>query len=102
MIKFGIDLTDIEAATRIIGSALSTQFAAHASDFRGGNYYRADLEPGTVFLQWNHDPLDLTPFELSWPAEKVVLYLDGPDNNHWTGIVSSLAAMQQLSLKRLE
>lgn len=101
MIKFGINSTDLESAAQALGALLNMRFARHESDFRGGDYYRAESQQGTLFLQKNYDPVDQEPFESGWPADQVVIYLDGAEDQAWHPLVAVLQAAQGTSVTEL-
>ncbi len=101
MVKFGLSSKELKTVALILGSMLNVDFVLHESHFRGGDYYSAEAEPGMLFLQENYDLLDQEPFESSWPADSIVLYLDGPDDRAWTEFASALLAIPRLTVFRL-
>jgi len=93
MIKFGFTSTELAPLARDLGTRISVHFEAHESDFRGGEYFRAETPQGTLFLQTNYDPVEREPFEDDWPERQAVLYLDGLDDQAWKPIVERLRAV---------
>jgi|HubBroStandDraft_1064217.scaffolds.fasta_scaffold155204_1 hypothetical protein len=81
MIKFGINSTDLYSAAAAIGAELGVVLQLRDSEFRGGEYFRADIGRGAIFLQSNQDLLDDEPFEANWPIDQLILILDGLDTN---------------------
>jgi hypothetical protein len=102
MIKFGINTTELSGAAHILGMVLDVNFVLHDSDFRGGDYYRAESARGTLFLQKNFDPIDEEPFESGWPPDQIILYLDGTDDECWELTVDMLCASQIISVTKLQ
>ena len=102
MIKFGIDATDVGAAALALGRVLDVEFRSHESDWRGGPYQRVEVPEGALLLQRNLDLLDDEPFEVSWPAEKLVLYLDGSNDDAWQRYLSTLCTLSDPKTKRLD
>ena len=101
MIKFGIKSKDLGSAAQALGAALHVNFLPHESDFRGGDYYRAETPKGTLFLQKNYDRLDEEPFESAWPASDLILYFDGLDDQAWNPFTATVEALAQLGATRL-
>ena len=96
MIKVGINSTDLGLVARVLGSALDVEFVAHESDYRGGNYYRAQAAEGTLLLQTNYDLIDDETFESARPERAVVLYLDGPQDSKWEASMSIIMELGDL------
>jgi hypothetical protein len=79
MIKFGFNSSQLKTLANDLAVVLGVHFEAHESDFRGGEYFRAETPQTTLFLQTNYDPVDHEPFEHDWPQKHAVLYIDGLD-----------------------
>ena len=101
MIAFGLDATDLEDAARTPEALLRVQFTGHESGFRGGDYYRADTPVGALLPQRNFDPVDSETFENEWPADRLILYLDGTEDDTWSVVVETLTSAGTIRLSRL-
>jgi len=99
--RSGIDATDIDDAASAIGMVLNVRFVPHESEFRGGPYCRAEVPEGALFLQKNTDTPDNEPFEPSWPADKVVLYLDGLSDQAWQTYLNALRTLRVPAVREL-
>ena len=102
MIKFGIDAIDVDSAALAIGRVLDVELRPHESDWCGGPYWRAEVPEGKLLLQGNMDLLDDNPFEVSWPTDKLVLYLDGPNHDAWQPYTRTLCSLPDPKTKRLD
>ncbi len=89
MIKLGIKSTDLNSAAEALARALHVSFVRHESDFRGGDYFRAETKEGTILLQTNYDPVDRESFEAAWPRDQLVLYFNGLDDRAWDNLASA-------------
>jgi hypothetical protein len=100
MITFGLTYTDIRHASSEIAAALGLNFAAHESSFRGGDYYRAEMQEGWIYVQSNLDVLDNTAFESEWPIEQILLILDGPIDD-WKDVRKKVSLLESRHVARL-
>ena len=83
MLKYGLRSSNLEEAAGDIGQLLKIVFKPHSSAYRGGDYFRAEVPEGTVYLQCNFDPMDNEPFELTWPPDQLLLCFDGLADEQW-------------------
>ena len=102
MIKFGINSTDLRSSAATVGTALGVVFQPHESDSRGGEYFRAEMAHGTIYLQQNRDVLDDEPFEPNWPIDQLVLFLDGLDDEMWESCRERLRGLATPTTRELE
>jgi hypothetical protein len=102
MIRIGIDSIDLDPAASAIGQALKVEFQQRESSFRGGDYCRAEVREGSLIIQRNSDALDEEPFEASWPADKLVLYLDGLSDDAWQPYVRILCTFHDPETRVLD
>jgi hypothetical protein len=93
MIKFGFRKTQLAHLARDLEPRIGVRFEAHEADFRGGEYFRAETQQGTLILQTNYDLVAREPFEDDWPERQAVLYLDGLDDQVWKPFVERLEAL---------
>jgi hypothetical protein len=91
MIRIGIDSIDVDSAALALGRALKVEFRPHESDFYGGAYRRAEVNEGLIIIRRNTDVIDDGPIETNWPADKLVLYLDGLSDVDWQPYVHALS-----------
>lgn len=102
MTKFGINSTDLSSAAAEIGDALGVAFRLHESAYRGGDYFRAKVANGVIFLQSNRDLHDGEPFESNWPIDSLILLLDGLDAAPGESYAEILRHLTQPTAKELE
>lgn len=68
---------DIHAAKHILELALGIKFEGRDSWYQGGGYFQWGSAGGEHFvLKRNSDPIDDVPSEMSFPAYKILLYLN--------------------------
>jgi len=80
-ILYGFRDADLDEQRRVLEEALTVQFEARESLYRGGAYYRYRIAgEADLVLQCNYDALDDEPAEEDHPEMKIILYVDGdPD-----------------------
>jgi len=103
VIAFGINSNDLEAAAPVIAAALGLAVKPHEGLFHGGDYYRAEIEQGTVLLQSNcdADAVSEVLFEDDWPKDRLILYFDGRDDDTWDPYIKKLLTLAEFKPKRL-
>jgi hypothetical protein len=69
MLRFGFTSTLLKQATQNLEMLLNVHFELHENEFRGGDYYRAELPYGALLVQINYDLLDKEPFDKDWPEK---------------------------------
>lgn len=77
---FAIIATDFEHAKLAIESALNVKLNAHESDYHGGEYYRGEYAGINLVLQENFVEDDGERTEAEFPNVKLLLYVDGLEN----------------------
>lgn len=70
----------IELARSVLEGIVGCKFAVHQSDYRGGDYFRCKVDSVEVVLQENFIEDDGEPTEAAFPSDKLLVYLDGPDD----------------------
>lgn len=74
---YGVLSDDIEAAQKILETALNIQFEIRNSDYQGGDYFQWGKADNEHFvLKRNIDPFDGQPAEMSFPVYKVLFYVN--------------------------
>jgi hypothetical protein len=74
---YGSALDDINQARKLLEASLAIQFEARESDYQGGDYFQWGHARGEHFvLKRNLDLVDGDPAEMSYPTQKVLLYLN--------------------------
>jgi hypothetical protein len=92
MLRFGFTSTQLTHVTQHLETLFNVHFELHESDWRGGDYYRAELPYGEILVQNNYDLMDKEPFEEDWPEKRVIVYLDGGDDKDWSVLVEKLCS----------
>jgi hypothetical protein len=93
MLKYGVRASTLEEAAGQVGAVLKLAFQPHSSAYRGGDYFRAEVPEGAVYLQRNFDTMDDEPFELTWPPDQFLLCFDGLDDEEWSQRTELLAPL---------
>lgn len=74
---YGSALDDMHRARKRLEASLAIQFEARESDYQGGEYFQWGHATGEhLVLKRNLDPLDGDPAEMSYPTQKLLLYLN--------------------------
>jgi hypothetical protein len=94
MLKYGLRSLSLELAAEQVSKLLSIAFRPHSSSYRGGDYFRAEVPEGAVYLQRNFDVLDDEVFESSWPSDQFLLVFDGLDDEKWMPYTRLLATVE--------
>jgi hypothetical protein len=94
MKKYGIKTGDLAGTASELGKALNVVFNLQSSSYRGGDYFRAEVPEGTIYLQRNYDSLDNEPFEEAWPGDEILLCLDGIEDMKWARYLELLAPFE--------
>jgi hypothetical protein len=98
---FGVNSTHLDDAARILGEILDLEFVLHESDWYGGDYYRAGTEKRTARIIRNFIDDDGDAFELDWPNNQIVLYLEGWDDQSLNQAVTALQITQLIGIAQL-
>lgn len=93
MLKYGVRASSLEDAAGQVGALLKLVFQPHSSAYRGGDYLRAEVPEGTVYLQCNFDTTDDEPFEVTWPPDQFLLCFDGLNDEEWSQRAELLAPL---------
>jgi hypothetical protein len=72
---YGIDSPTLEDAKLLVESKLGVALGRHDSDAWGGEYFSADLSPGTARLIRNWNSLEQVWNAPDWPQFSVVLQI---------------------------
>jgi hypothetical protein len=94
MLKYGLPSKNLHQAAVSVSEMLNIRFELHDSSFRGGEYFRAEVPEGTIYVQPNYDALDNEPFEASWPSDQLLLCFDGLDDKKWEPYTKILAHLE--------
>ena len=94
MLKYGLRSQSLQNAAASISELLNVRFELHDSSFRGGDYFRADVPEGTIYIQPNYDVLDDEPFEASWPSDQFLLCFAGLEDDKWARYTKLLAPLE--------
>ena len=104
MLKYGLRSLSLQEAAASVSDLLGVSFELHDSSFLGGDYFRAEVPEGTIYVQPNLDPLDDEPFEASWPPDQFLLCFAGLEDEQWARYTKLLAPLESsqsaLFLKR--
>ena len=74
---FGSTSMALQDATALLAQVLGKQFVLHDSDYRGGEYFRLELEGVKLVLQRNFADEEGALAESSHQGFRLLLYLDG-------------------------
>lgn len=91
MLKYGLRAPSLKAAAEQVSELFRIPFRLHSSSYRGGDYFRAEVPEGTVYVQPNFDALDDEAFESSWPSDQFLICFDGLDDEKWRPYTNQLA-----------
>jgi hypothetical protein len=94
MPTYGLRSPNLQEAAVSISKVLGVSFELHDSSFYGGDYFRAEVAEGTIYIQPNLDILDDEPFEASWPSDQFLLSFDGLDDDSWARYTQQLAQLE--------
>ena len=83
MLRYGIRSRSLKEAAALVAGVLNVDFTLHDSSHRGGDYFLAEVEEGSIYVQPNFDLLDDEPFDESWPPDHYLLSLAGLDDEKW-------------------
>jgi hypothetical protein len=94
MLTYGLRSLTLRHAAATLTEVFGIKFELHDSSFYGGDYFRADVPAGTIYIQSNHDILDDEPFEASWPLDQFLISFAGLDDKEWEPYRSLLAGLE--------
>jgi hypothetical protein len=94
MLKYGLRSQSLQQAAALVGELVGVRFELHDSSFRGGDYFRAEVPEGTIYVQPNYDVLDNEPFEVSWPPDQFLLCFSGLEDDRWASYTKLLAPLE--------
>jgi hypothetical protein len=94
MLRYGLRSKSLRDAAVSLSELFGVQFELHDSSFRGGDYFRADVTPGTIYVQSNLDILDDEPFEAAWPSDQFLLSFAGLNDDEWQPYTKLLAELE--------
>jgi hypothetical protein len=72
---------EIELARSTLEGIVGCKLAVHQSDYRGGDYFRCEVDRVELVLQENFIEDDGEPTEAAFASDKLLVYLDGPDDS---------------------
>jgi hypothetical protein len=93
MLKYGLRVKSLQEAAAV-SELFGLQFELHNSSFRGGDYLLAEVQPGSIYIQSNHDLLDDEPFEALWPLDQFLICFAGLDDEKWEPYTRLLAPLE--------
>jgi hypothetical protein len=94
MLRYGIRSRNLKEAAALVAGTLSVNFALHDSSYRGGDYFLAEVEEGSIYVQPNFDLLDNEPFDKTWPPDHYLLCLAGLDDEKWAPYMKLLKLLE--------
>src|SRR5688572_3715034 len=94
MLKYGLRSKTLQQARQSVEKLLGLTFELRESSFFGGDYLRAEVGEGTIYVQPNFDMLDNEPFEPSWPSNHFLLCFDGLEDEKWERYIEHLATLE--------
>lgn len=99
MITFGINSSDRDSTADVVGTVLGVSFMARNSSFYDGDYFLAETDCGTIYLQSNLDVDDVC--DADWPADKLILVFSGPNDDAWAPFLQRMQWLETPSAVRL-
>jgi len=78
---FSVSATDLAQARNLIESCMATKLIPHESEYHGGEYFRGHDADVKLLLQENFVEDDGEPTETSFPLARLLLYVDGAEND---------------------
>ena len=79
---YGIKLTDLDAARRLLEETLVISFVPRSSTYHGDYYSYGKIGAENFLLKKNIDPLDGEPAELAFGSYEILLYVNDTNRSN--------------------